>query len=167
MLPIRMLRHGYQTTGSGHVLEPRDNVDQIKNGPCAITVPRAYRGFKRLERKSTTVKRLAGLWGASIRLPAESGQIAITVNPLSMERTVRSRKMRQCDDLRKHRCVLSGSRRVYLCSCPWWLIVWKRNRGCRSLRNVGFSIAVYVDRRIRLVFLSVVFTRCLTDFFCV
>ena len=57
--------------GSGHVLEPRDNVDQIENNPCTIAVPRAYGIFKRLERESATVERLAGLWGASIRLPAE------------------------------------------------------------------------------------------------
>jgi len=33
----------------GHVLEPRDNVDQIKYIPRTIAVPRAYGVFKRLE----------------------------------------------------------------------------------------------------------------------
>jgi len=58
--------------GSGHVLEPRDDVNQIEDSPCTVAVPRAYGIFKRLERKGATVKRLTGLWGASIRLSAES-----------------------------------------------------------------------------------------------
>ena len=42
-----------------------------------------------------------------------------------------------------------------------------RNCGCRSLRNVGFSTIVYIDRRNGLVFLCVVFVSRLTDFFVV
>ena len=67
-----MLRHKCWISGFRRVLEPRDDVDQIENNPCTIAVPRAYRVFEGLERKSATVERLAGLWGASIRLPAGS-----------------------------------------------------------------------------------------------
>ena len=120
-----MFHHGCRMTGSGHVLEPRDDVDQIKNMPCTVAVPRTYGVLKRLERKSTTVKRLTGLWGTSVRFPAES-PVSTIANLFSIERTARIQKTRRCDDLRKHQCVPNGSRRVCPCSCPWWLIVSKR-----------------------------------------
>lgn len=36
-------------TGSEHVLEPRDDIDQIKNKPGTVAVPRAYGMVKRLK----------------------------------------------------------------------------------------------------------------------
>ena len=88
----------------------------------------------------------------------EPGQSAI-VGPFPTERTVRSQKMRRCDDLRKHQCVPNGSRRVCLCSCPWWLIVSKGERWlsitserrllhCRLRRpteRVGVSMPYFCD----------------------
>jgi hypothetical protein len=71
-------------TDSGHVLEPRDDVDQIENKPRTIAVPRAHRVLKRLERKSAAVKRLAGLWGSGVRFPVE--------NPVRAPSSTRFRK---------------------------------------------------------------------------
>jgi len=69
---VLMFHHGCRMASSGHVLEPRDDVDQIKNKSRTVVVPRTYGMLERLERKSTTVKGLAGLWGASVRFPVES-----------------------------------------------------------------------------------------------
>ena len=58
--------------GSGHVLEPGDDVDQVENNSGTIAVPRAYGVLEWLERKSATVERLTGLWGTSVRFPVNS-----------------------------------------------------------------------------------------------
>lgn len=69
---LRTSSYGYRLAGPEHALEPRDDVDQIKNNPRSVAVPCAYGMLKGLERKSAAVKRLASLWGSSIRFPVES-----------------------------------------------------------------------------------------------
>ena len=84
---------------------------------------------------------------------------------VSMKRTVRSQKTRQCVDLRKRQCVPSGSRRVCLCSCPWWLIVLKRGRkmSITSERRLLHCCLHRPTERVGVYMrLSVV---CLTDYF--
>ena len=46
---VLMFHYGCRMTGSEHVLEPRDDIDQIKNKPGTVAVPRAYGMVKRLK----------------------------------------------------------------------------------------------------------------------